>query len=382
VSTSPVIGTPTPSATAPPAPRFLADVYTFNWSALRLGLPLVSASSVALCLIVGVAVGHPGGALLTGGGALTVGFGVNQCIADSRILPMLAAVFAIATATFAGTIVGHSNYTLVVAAAASAAIYGVLTVRHAGLAWVGQQASITLFVASAFPLGLHYGLVRAGLIALGGAVQVIITSASLRLIPALSQEVADSPCAPDASVEHKPFNLISRFADLPSVLPNALPLPDRIVAIRYAIRLSITVALASELYHRLGIQAGYWIPMTALLVQKPAFFETLARAITRTGGTILGATLATVIASHLRLSPWTIVTLIVFFAFWCFATISVNYAVFSVCITSYIVFLLSLNQIPGSLTAYRRAYCTTFGAIIALLLHLDVLRRSRSGSAQ
>ena len=383
MSTSPVIGA-SPSSTTPAvqqAPPFLADVYTFNWSALRLGLPLISASSVALCLIVGVAIGHPGGALLAGGGALTVGFGVNQCIADSRILPMLAAVFAIATATLAGTVVGHSGYTLVVAAAASAAIYGILTVRHAGLAWVGQQASITLFVASAFPLGPRDALVRAGLIALGSTVQLIITTVSLRLFPALHPTSDTSPCAPDPALD-QPVSILSRFADLPSVLPNALPLPDRIVAVRYAIRLSITVALASELYRRLGIQSGYWIPMTALLVQKPAFFETLARDITRTGGTIVGATLATIIAAHLHLSLWTIVALTVFFAFWCFATISVNYAVFSVGITSYIVFLLSLNQVPGPEIAYRRAYCTTFGAIIALLLHLDVLHRSRSAPAQ
>jgi hypothetical protein len=380
VSTSPVIGASS-SASSPAAteaPHFLADVYTFDWSALRLRLPLVSASSVALCLIVGVAVGHPGGALLAGGGALTVGFGVNQCIADSRILPMLAAIFAISTATLAGTLVGHNTYELVIAAAASAAIYGVLTVRHAGLAWVGQQASITLFVASAFPLGPRAAFMRAGLIGLGGAVQLLVTWIGLHLMPDLRRNPDNSPCAQEISFSLGRDQLMQHVSKLPSVLPGALPAPDRVTAIRYAIRLSITVALASELYRRMGIQSGYWVPMTALLVQKPAFSETLSRAIMRTGGTILGATLATLIAAHLNLSPWTLVALTTFFAFWCFATVSVNYAVFSLCITSYIVFLLALNQTPGPEIAFRRAYCTTFGALIALLVHIDAFRRPRT----
>ncbi len=79
----------------------------------------------------------------------------------------------------------------------------------------------------------------------------------------------------------------------------------------------------------------------------------------------------------MNLSIWTIVLLTAFFAFWSFATTSVNYAIFSLCITSYIVFLLSLNQIPGHEIAFRRAYCTTFGALIALLVHLDAFRRKR-----
>ena len=250
--------------------------------------------------------------------------------------------------------------------------------RHAGLAWVGQQASITLFVASAFPLGPRAAFMRAGLIALGGAVQLLVTWIGLHLMPELRRNPDNSPCAQDISFSLGRDQLMQHVSKLPSVLPGAFPGPDRATAIRYAIRLSITAALASELYHRMGIQSGYWVPMTALLVQKPAFSETLSRAIMRTGGTILGATLATLIAAHLNLSPWTLVALTTFFAFWCFATVSVNYAVFSLCITSYIVFLLALNQTPGPEIAFRRAYCTTFGALIALLIHIDAFRRHRA----
>ncbi len=354
--------------------HFLADLYTFNWAQLNLRLPLVSASAVALCLFIGIAVGHPGGALIAGGGAFTIGFGANQRIADSRLLPMITAVFAMASATLAGTLVGHHGYSLVVAAAGSAAIYGVLTIRDSGLAWVGQQASVTLFVSSALPSGPRLAFTRAGLIALGGLVQILITSAGLRLIPELHKDLLRIPRSLYSTLVEQRRELLTRLRHL----PQALPAPDRRTALIYATRLVITVGLASELYHQLGIQSGYWVPMTALLVQKPAFFETLSRALARIAGTLVGATLATLIAAHVPLGPWWLAVLVTIFGLCCYATNAVNYALFTLCITSYIVFLLSLNQLPGPEIAHRRAFCTIAGASIALLIHLDALRRHRS----
>src|SRR5215472_19032163 len=170
-------------------PHFLADLYSFQWSAFSFRLPLVSAAAVAVCLFAGVLMGHPGAGLIAGGGAFTVGFGANQRIADSRLIPMIVAVFGCSTATLAGTIAGHKDYWLIIAASGSAMIYGVLTTRDAGLSWVGQQASVALLIASAFPTGPERALERAGLIAAGGIVQVVVTSAGLRLIPNLSKDL-------------------------------------------------------------------------------------------------------------------------------------------------------------------------------------------------
>jgi hypothetical protein len=334
---------------------------------------LVSTAAVALCLIVGILAGHPGGALIAAGGALTIGFGANQRISDSRLLPMLFAIFGMATAALVGTLAGHEGFALIAASAGSAAIYGVLTIRHAGLAWVGQQASVALFVASAFPTGPKHAFIRAGLIVLGGTVQVVLTSAGLHLMPELRKDLW--------SIYHSLYEQRRETLNRIYSLPSELPASDRKQAVVYALRLVVTVSLASEVYRRLGVQSGYWIPMTALLVQKPAFFETLNRALARVGGTLAGATLATLLASHLHLSVWSLAGLTTFFAFWCFATNAVNYALFSVCITSYIVFLLSLNQIPGPELAHRRAACTAAGALIALIIHLDALRRLPASDA-
>jgi len=339
-------------------------------------LPLVSAATVALCVSIGIAVGHPGGGLIAGGGAFTIGFGANQRIADSRLQPMLAAIFAMASATLIGTVVGHLGYTLVLASAASAAIYGLLTIRDAGLAWVGQQASVALFVASAFPSAPRPALVRAGLILLGGSLQLVMTSLGLRLLPELRKDLLRLPRSLYTTLYEQRRELLHRLQEL----PKALPAPDRTTALIYAARLVITVALASELYRKMGMQSGYWVPMTALLVQKPAFFETLSRALARISGTLVGATLATLIAAHLHPTPWVLAVLVTVFAFGCYAVNSVNYALFTLLMTSYIVFLLSLNQLPGPEIAHRRFWCTAAGAAIALLIHLDALRRHRRSS--
>ena len=378
MSTTPTI--PLPTASAEP-PHYFADLYTFKWSDLAFELPLISTSAVALCLIIGLLAGHPGGALVSAGGAFTVGFGANQRIADSRLLPMLFAVFAMASATLIGSLVGHNGYTLILASAASAAIYGILTMRNSGLAWVGQQASVALFVATAFASGPKPAFERAGLIVAGGMLQVLITSMGLRILPELRHNLTAIPRSLYESLYVQRRDLFQRLRSLED-LDSVIPAPDRTATLIYALRLTVTVGLASELYRRLGIQSGYWIPMTALLVQKPAFFETLNRGLARVAGTLAGATLATLLAAHLHLNPWTLAALAAFFAFWCFATNSVNYGLFSVCITSYIVFLLSLNALPGPEIAHRRALCTAAGALIALLIHLDALRRHHAKLTQ
>jgi hypothetical protein len=357
-------------------PHLLADLYIFNWKEMELRLPAVSATAVSFCLAMGIGLGHPGGALVAAGGAFTVGFGANQRISDSRVWPMVLATFLLGVATLTGTFVGHLGYALIVTSAATAAIYGVLTIRNAGLAWLGQQAAVALFVASAFPSGPKHSFERAGLIVAGGLVQTFMTTAGLHLIPELQTDLLAIPRVVYASVYEQRKEFFRRLQEL----PKALPAPDRATAALYAGRLVITVAVASELYRYLGLQSGYWIPMTAMLVQKPAFFETLARAMLRVGGTLAGAVLATLLVQHVPMGPWWLALGVTLCAFGAFVAMPVNYGIFSLFLTSYIVFLLSLNEMPGPEIAHRRAGCTALGALIALLIHLDALRRHRAST--
>jgi uncharacterized membrane protein YccC len=148
-------------------------------------------------------------------------------------------------------------------------------------------------------------------------------------------------------------------------------------ALPYALRLAFTVGLATEIYRRLHYQSGYWIPMTALLVLKPDLIDTVSRAIARTLGTMCGAIAVSFCLAHLHTTPVVLASFTVLFAWLAFGLVNVNYALFSVAITGYIVFLLSLNLVPGPLIAERRTFCTALGGAIALTMRLVVISYRR-----
>ncbi len=368
------------SANSEHSAHFFADLYRFDWSAFSFRAPVVSAGAVGLCLFLGLVSGHPGAALIAGGGAFTVGFGPNQRIADSRLIPMMAAVFATSTATLAGTIAGHNSLWLVVAASCSALIYGILTARDTGISWVAQQASVALLVASAFPSALEPALSRAGLVAAGGVIQLLVTSAGLRLVPKLREDLALMTSSIASTFAESVDDRQGEFRDRLRAIPHSLPSLSHSATFAYTLRLVFTMAIATEIYRQAGVQSGYWIPMTALLIQKPAFFETLTRATLRITGTLAGAWLCSLLIAHLQPNAVVLAVGATIFSLLAYATNTVNYALFTACLTSYIVFLLSLNQIPGFVIAHRRAACTVVGGLVALTLHLDALSRYRSRS--
>jgi hypothetical protein len=368
--------TMTSNPSAPPRPGYLADIYTFDWKQLSFRTPLIGVLAIGLCLFIGVALGHPSAGLIAGGGAFTIGFGVNQRIADSRLWPMIAATAAVFLSTMIGMLVGHRGFTLVLAAAVWGFAYAILTARAAGISWVGQQSAITLFVASAFPASFHAALLRSLLICGGGALQILITSICLRLLPELA---ADLRAIRQTSSDELSHLLHSNFARY-RMLVRLRAMPENLLHIPtfpFAIRMALAVGISAEIYRHLGVQSGYWIPMTALLVLKPAFSETFSRAFLRVGGTLAGAVISTVFLVHIRPDPYYLAALTTFFALWSYATNTVNYGLYTLFLTSYIVFLLSLNTLPGPVIAHRRAFSTIAGGLIALVIHIDAIRRLR-----
>jgi hypothetical protein len=360
------------SAVAASSPRpYFADLYTFDWTQASFRNSLTSSLAVLILLLGGVLAGHPWAGLIAGSGAMILGFGINQRISDSRLMPMIAATVAMFVSTFIGMWGGHHGYTLLLTSAVWAFVYGLLTAQAAGIAWVGQQAAVVLFVSSAFPAGFHDALNRASLTLAGCALQILITSAVHHLFPELWRDLRATPRFHRDLLED--LTGTGTLRNLHGVLPRI----GHMTSFAYALRLTVTVVLAAELYRRLDIQSGYWIPMTALLVQKPAFFETFTRALLRVAGTLAGAVLCTHFLVHIHPTPVSLAILATLFAFLSFVTLSVNYGLYSIFLTGYIVFLLSLYAMPGAVIAHRRALCTLAGGLIALILHLDALYRHR-----
>ena len=307
---------------------------------------------------------------------MLVGFGAKQSIDESRLLPMIFVSLGTAFSTFVGMIAGHDNAILVAMAALWAFGYGMLTARPGGYGWVGQQCVITLLVGSAFPFSTKDAVVRGLLLLAGGAVQILWSSVALRLFHQLAKHLM----AMARYVREEQVAFRAAVGDVASAVRH-VRFGDTTLA--YSLRLLVTVGVSTEIYRRLNFASGYWVPMTALLVLKPGLADTMSRAIARTLGTVAGAWAWSSLVAHLAPSPVTLAVLTVLFAWLSYATLNVNYALYTVFITGYIVFLLSLAQIPGPEIAYRRAVCTALGGAIALCVRLLVIgRRKRAQRAR
>jgi len=347
---------------------YLNDSYVFNWRRQTFASDLIFVAPIAFCLSVGLAVGHPAAGMIAAGGAMTVGFGSKQSIDNSRLLPMIFASVGMGFSIFVGMVAGHENFVLVVVASLWAFGYGMLTARPGGYGWVGQQCVVMLLVGSAFPFAPKLAVVRAVLLMAGSAIQVIWSSAALRLLHQLHDHLLELA----RYLHEEEVALRSALAEM-GTLMRRRRFADSTLA--YSLRLTVTVGVSTEIYRRLHFSSGYWIPMTALLVLKPGLADTVSRAIARTLGTVAGAWLMSILAAHLAPSPLMLAVLTVVFAWLSYATLNVNYAMFAVFLTGYIVFLLSLAEIPGAEIAHRRALCTAIGGAIALTVRLIVLHR-------
>ena len=365
--TSTLAPQPAPPAPAQPAFAYLVDSYIFHWDLSSFGSDWVFVLAVAISLATGIAVGHPAAGMIAAGGAMTAGFGAKHSIDDTPLVPIMLVSIGMAFSTFLGMVAGHRGVTLIVLATLFGFGYGMLSKRAAGYVWVGQQCTVSLLVASAFPASAHAAAVRASLIFAGGLLQLLVSAVALRLfdqlgtnIFALARYVREEERAlretylqAVASLRHR------RLRD------SALP---------YATRLAIVLAISTEVYRALHFASGYWIPMTALLVLRPGIADTASRAIARTAGTLAGAVLASFFLVYVHPAVAGLALFVVLFTWCSYSVLNVNYALFSICLTAYIVFLLSLAGTPSGEIARRRFVCTLLGGVIALSVRLFVIR--------
>jgi Fusaric acid resistance protein-like len=358
------MSTPSPASRAAP---YLTDSLVFDWQAQSFRADLIFVLPILICLSVAIWLGRPGAGLIVAGGAFTVGFGAKQNIDESHLLPMILACLAIGAATFIGMIAGHTNLILVFIAAGSGFAYGMLSMRQAGVSWVGQQAVVFLLVASAFPFSPRAAAVRSGLVMAGGALQILTSSILLRLLRQLRTDLL--LVARYLREEHEALR--SSVEQAARALMKRNPAPS---AVPFALRVAVTVGVSTEIYRRFGFANGYWIPMTALLVLRPALTDTASRAIARTIGTLAGAVLASFFLVHLAPTPPALAVLTLFFAWLSYSLNNVNYGLFTLCLTAYIVCLLALNSLPGKEVAYHRAVSTVIGGGLALTVRLFVIR--------
>jgi uncharacterized membrane protein YccC len=171
----------------------------------------------------------------------------------------------------------------------------------------------------------------------------------------------------DRSARHAPLRRRPPIRDALTTLGANLTL--RSTALRHALRLAVTIGIGTAIYRYVHLDRGYWLPMTSLLVLRPEFHDTLTRGLARIGGTLVGAAIATAIV-HFAAPTAGILTLMVLVFVWgCYALFRINYALFTVCLTGYVVFILMLSGVAEMTAASLRALYTIEGGAFALIVY-------------
>ena len=140
-------------------------------------------------------------------------------------------------------------------------------------------------------------------------------------------------------------------------------------AFRHGVRLAVTLVATTVLSDAFSLPRGYWISLTALIVLKPEFQDTFARGVGRVAGTVLGATLATLVEAALHPGHAMLVPLVLACIWSGYAVFRINYVVFSICITGYVVFLLGLAGVSQSVVVTYRILDTALGGAAALIAY-------------
>jgi hypothetical protein len=149
----------------------------------------------------------------------------------------------------------------------------------------------------------------------------------------------------------------------------AANLTPQSTACRHALRTAIAVLLGTAAYRLWHMPRGYWMPMTAVLVLKPEFHDTFSRGIARIAGTVAGAFLAGLIVRAWAPGHVALMALVLISVWGCYAFFRMNYAIFAVCLTGYVVFILMLSGVGPATAAMLREEYTLGGGALALLLY-------------
>lgn len=139
---------------------------------------------------------------------------------------------------------------------------------------------------------------------------------------------------------------------------------------RHAVRLAAVATLGYLIAARLPVGHGYWAPITSVMVMRPDFHRTYARAVARLAGTLAGVALATAMVRALGPDAHVFGLLAVVSAGLSFTLNRTGYA-YSQCFTAaYVVFLLGMGGQAWEQTVPERVVLTLLGGALAMLAYL------------
>ena len=139
---------------------------------------------------------------------------------------------------------------------------------------------------------------------------------------------------------------------------------------RHALRLAVVAAIGEIVAQASGLPHGYWIVLTILIVLRPDYAGTIYRGVQRAGGTVIGAGLGVATALLLHVGTAALVAAIGVTMTVAYAVFAVNYLLFAVFLTDFVVGLLALLGETAEQTVAFRLIGTGVGAALALIGYL------------
>jgi uncharacterized membrane protein YccC len=139
---------------------------------------------------------------------------------------------------------------------------------------------------------------------------------------------------------------------------------------RHALRLAVVSALAEVIARASGLSHGYWIVLTIFIVLRPDYSSTLYRGLQRAAGTVVGAGLGVATALLMNVSLTALLCGVAVSLLAAYAVFTVNYLLYAVFLTDFIVVLLALLGLPPDPTALARLIGTAIGTGLAIFAYL------------
>ncbi|MFD8702236.1 FUSC family protein [Kitasatospora sp. NPDC059648] len=200
---------------------------------------------------------------------------------------------------------------------------------------------------------------------------------SARRLGGLLRKAADALERGDADTITTPVVGAGGALHKPSILrmlPVALrtvrrQLRPRSAIFQHAVRLAGVVTVAYLLARPFGFHHGYWAPMTAAMVMRPDFAQTYSRGVARLVGTVVGVAVSTLVVQLAHPGEWVLAALAVLCIGGAYLAFRTGYALTTVGISTYVVFLLGLQEGNPLETAFERVGMTLLGGSLALLTY-------------
>jgi hypothetical protein len=314
--------------------------------ALRRGA--LVAVPIALALIFEFSLGWPSrGAIATA--AFVCGFTALDAPAGPRALWQAATAPLVGAGAALGVLSSQWGPGAAIAMGLIAAAAGYCLADTLRLAFAGFSVAVALMISQGLFLPAHDALGALAYGTAGGAIQ----AAWAGIVWLAGDRAADGDSG---------WNWARTKERLRANLTWDSPVA------RHAVRFGVCLAIGVGIYRVADMhEHGYWIPLTILFVLRPERDETDHRLILRAAGTLAGLALATGLALLFDgAEPFVGITLALAAAL-AFGLITVQYALFTASITTYVVLLSDTLGERALDSAWQRVLGTAVGIAIAYL---------------